>query len=242
MIKATKISDPGIGDENADAGTEEWAKYWRLAMQTALKNANFDQEQVLALWEHGKQHRAWTKLNRKDGATFKRWEEFVSFALPWGLGSKPEAVRAILESRRGYRATQRETVPEPSEPGRGKVKPGHDDHKLSLETAKRLRAINRAPEIVGKLYDQGLISQVDAAKLGKKGIDTVEVAGELAKVVEETKACECQKEKKAAIKPVVERLVGGRSESTYDKLVKLWAKATESERARFLAEVVQDQR
>jgi hypothetical protein len=70
---------------------------------------------------------------------------------------------AILESRKGYRSTQRETVPEPSEPGRGKVKPGHDDHKLSLETAKRLRAINRAPEIVGKLYDQGLVSQVDAA-------------------------------------------------------------------------------
>jgi hypothetical protein len=237
MIKATKISDPGIGDENADAGTEEWAKYWRLAMQTALKNANFDQEQVLALWEHGKQHRAWTKLNRKDGATFKRWEEFVSFALPWGLGSKPEAVRAILESRKGYRSTQRETVPEPST--KWDKSTNHDEELISLPAQTRLRAINRAPEIVGKLYDQGLISQVDAAKLGKKGIDTVEVAGELAKVVEETKACECQKEKKAAIKPVVERLVGGRSESTYDKLVKLWAKATEVERARFLSEVVQ---
>jgi hypothetical protein len=239
MIMATKISDPGIGNENADAGSEEWAKYWRLAMQTALKNANFDQERVLVLWEHGKQHRAWTKLNRKDGGTFKQWEEFVSDALPWGLGSKPESVRAILESRKGYRSTQRETVPEPQQ-GKRETS-GHDGPK-SDRSAKRLRAINRAPEIVGKLYDEGLISQVDAAKLGKKGIDTVEVAGELAKVVEETKACECTKEKKSAIKLVVERLVGGRSESAYDKLVKLWSKTTDAERTRFLVEVVHESR
>jgi hypothetical protein len=239
MIMATKISDPGIGNENADAGSEEWAKYWRLAMQTALKNANFDQERVLVLWEHGKQHRAWTKLNRKDGGTFKQWEEFVSDALPWGLGSKPESVRAILESRKGYRSTQRETVPEPRT--KWDESTPHDG-ELSINAQQRLRAINRAPEIVGKLYDEGLISQVDAAKLGKKGIDTVEVAGELAKVVEETKACECIKEKKSAIKPVVERLVGGRSESAYDKLVKLWAKTTDAERTRFLVEVVHESR
>ena len=237
MIMATKISDPGIGNENADAGSEEWAKYWRLAMQTALKNANFDQERVLVLWEHGKQHRAWTKLNRKDGGLFKRWEEFVSDALPWGLGSKPEAVRSILESRKGYRSTQRETVPEPQQ---GKRETSGNDCPMSERAAKNLRAINRAPEIVGKLYDEGLISQVDAAKLGKKGIDAVEVAGELAKIVEEIKACECTKEKKSAIKPVVERLVGGRSESPYDKLLKLWNKITPAERTRFLVEVVHE--
>jgi hypothetical protein len=70
---------------------------------------------------------------------------------------------ATLESRKGYRSTQRETVPEPSEPGRGKVKEPHDAEVFGSDTSSRLRAINRAPEIVGKLYDQGLISQVDAA-------------------------------------------------------------------------------
>ena len=42
----------------------------------------------------------------------------------------------------------REHVPEPSEPGRGKVKPPHDDRVLSAPVEQRLRAINRAPEIV----------------------------------------------------------------------------------------------
>lgn len=227
-------TDPGIGDEHAPLGSEEWAKFWRLAMQRAIKNASFDQDRVCSLYQHGVKHRAWSKLTRKDGSQFKTWEAFVSEAVPWGLGSKPDAVKTILEARNGHRATQRETVPEPSEPGRGKIKPGNDCGNLSDRTSANLRAINRAPEIVGRLYDEGLIAQVDAAKLGKKELDASEVAAEMARVVEETREVESVKERRKAIKEVARRLGGGKPETTLDKLKKLWAKATEQERKQFL--------
>jgi hypothetical protein len=53
------------------------------------------------------------------------------------------------------RATQRETVPEPQQ---GKRETSTTElQKLNPETTRRLRAINRAPEIVGRLYDVGTI-------------------------------------------------------------------------------------
>lgn len=94
---AMNWTDPGIGDENAPPGSEEWAKFWRLAMQRAIKNASFDQDRVCSLYQHGQQHEAWTKLTKKDGSPFKDWQEFVSETVPWGLGSKPDAVRAIIQ-------------------------------------------------------------------------------------------------------------------------------------------------
>ena len=225
-------TDPGIGDENAPPGSEEWAKFWRLAMQRAIKNASFDQDRVCSLYQHGVEHRAWSKLTRKDGSAFKTWEAFVSEAVPWGLGSKPDAVKTILEARNGRRATQRETVPEPQQ-GRRETSTT-ELQKLNPETTRRLRAINRAPEIVGRLYDEGLISQVDAAKLGKKDLDPSEVAAEIARVVEETKDVEPVKERRKAIKEVAKRVSGGKPETTLDKLKKLWGKATEQERSQFL--------
>lgn len=227
-----KDSDPGIGDATAPVGSEEWAKRWRLEMQAAMKNATNDQDRVCRLWQFGDEHRAWTKLNRRDGKLFKDWREFVAETVPWGLGSKPDAVTKILEQRIGHRAMQRETVPEPQQ-GKRETS-GHDDQKLSAETAKRLRAINRAPEIVGRLYDEGLIAQVDAAKLGKKELDASEVAAEIARVVEETKEVESVKERRKAIKEVARRLGGGKPETTLSKMKKLWAKATEQERKQFL--------
>jgi hypothetical protein len=224
-------TDPGIGDENAPPGSEEWAKFWRLAMQRAIKNASFDQDRVCSLYQHGVEHRAWSKLTRKDGSAFKTWEAFVSEAVPWGLGSKPDAVKTILEARHGRRATQRETVPEPRT--KWDESTPHDA-SLSRYAEQRIRAINRAPEIVGRLYDEGLISQVDAAKLGKKELDAAEVAAEIARVVEETKEVESVKERRKAIKEVAKRVGGGKAETTVDKLKKLWGKATEQERAQFL--------
>lgn len=224
-------TDPGIGDEHAPLGSEEWAKFWRLAMQRAIKNASFDQDRVCSLYQHGVKHRAWSKLTRKDGSQFKTWEAFVSEAVPWGLGSKPDAVKTILEARNGHRATQRETVPEPRTKWDEST---GNDCPLSDRSAKLLRAINRAPEIVGKLYDEGLIAQVDAAKLGKKELDASEVAAEIARVVEETKEVESVKERRKAIKEVATRLGGGKPETTLSKMKKLWAKATEQERKQFL--------
>jgi len=224
-------TDPGIGDENAPPGSEEWAKFWRLAMQRAIKNASFDQDRVCSLYQHGVQHRAWSKLTRKDGSSFKTWEAFVSEAVPWGLGSKPDTVKTILEARNGRRATQRETVPEPRTKWDESTR---NDCELTSRRDSLLRAINRAPEIVGRLYDEGLISQVDAAKLGKKDLDASDVAAEIARVVEETKDVKSVTERRKAIKEVARRVGGGKAETTLDKLKKLWGKATEQERRQFL--------
>lgn len=226
-----KDSDPGIGDATAPVGSEEWAKRWRLEMQAAMKNATNDQDRVCRLWQFGDEHRAWTKLNRRDGKLFKDWREFVAETVPWGLGSKPDAVTKILEQRIGHRATQRETVPEPRTKWDEST---GNDCPLSDRSAKLLRAINRAPEIVGRLYDEGLIAQVDAAKLGKRELDASEVAAEIARVVEETKEVESVKERRKAIKEVATRLGGGKPETTLSKMKKLWAKATEQERKQFL--------
>ena len=226
-----KDSDPGIGNATAPVGSEEWAKRWRLEMQAAMKNATNDQDRVCRLWQFGDEHRAWTKLNRRDGKLFKDWREFVAETVPWGLGSKPDSVTKILEQRIGHRATQRETVPEPRTKWDESTR---NDCVLTERTASNLRAINRAPEIVGRLYDEGLIAQVDAAKLGKKELDASEVAAEIARVVEETKAVESVKERRKAIKEVATRLGGGKTETTLSKMKKLWAKATEQERKQFL--------
>ena len=218
-----KDSDPGIGDPLAPVGSSEWAKRWRLSMQSAMKNATVDQTRFCELWEFGKQHRAWTMLNRRDGAMFKRWEDFVTETVPWGLGSKPDQVRTMLESRNGKRATQRETVPEPRT--KWDESTAHNEPLINIPTAKRLRAINRAPEIVGQLYDQGLISQVDAAKLGKKSLDPGQVAAEIARVVEETKGVETQEEKRKAIKAVAVRVAGAKTETPEEQCVKAFRKS-----------------
>jgi hypothetical protein len=54
-----------------------------------------------------------------------------------------------------HEATQRETVPEPQQ-GKRETLP-NDWAKLSRQAQTNLRAINRAPEIVGRLYDEGTI-------------------------------------------------------------------------------------
>jgi len=56
----------------------------------------------------------------------------------------------MLERWASSRSTQRETVPEPQQ---GKRETStHDEEKLSRPVEQRLRAINRPPEIVGKLF------------------------------------------------------------------------------------------
>jgi hypothetical protein len=66
----------------------------------------------------------------------------------------------MLERWASYRSTQRETVPEPQQ---GKREASTTKlQKLNPETTRRLRAINRAPEIVGKRFgvSQQYVSKV----------------------------------------------------------------------------------
>ena len=67
-----------------------------------------------------------------------------------------------------------EPTPPPPGPGRGHKKAeGHNVPTLLLDhaadkKADRLRAILRAPEVIQTAYREGLIGQVDAARLGPK--------------------------------------------------------------------------
>jgi hypothetical protein len=56
----------------------------------------------------------------------------------------------MLERWASSRSTQRETVPEPRT--KWDESKDHDEPLISKPTEKRLRAINRAPEIVGKRF------------------------------------------------------------------------------------------
>ena len=56
-----------------------------------------------------------------------------------------------------------ETVSESGQGERTDLTFNHDDDKLASASETRLRAINRAPEIVADLYRDGLINQVDGS-------------------------------------------------------------------------------
>jgi hypothetical protein len=73
-----------------------------------------------------------------------------------------------VTSKVSFRAAQLETVAEPRQGERTDLTSGHDGPKLDERTAKRLRSINRAPDIVKDAYREGRISQTLAAKLGPR--------------------------------------------------------------------------
>lgn len=70
--------------------------------------------------------------------------------------------------RIGHRATQRETVPEPRTKWDESTP---NDWALSRQAQTNLRAINRAPEIVGRLYARENLQRTKAAEnTGKNDI------------------------------------------------------------------------
>ena len=217
------ISDPGIGKEDAPVGTTEWAQRWRLQLQSSVKNAVFDTKRISDIVAVGNKHRAWTLLNRKDGTLYRDWATFVSDPMPWGLGKNPKLFMELLQQSQGKRAAQLETVPEPAEPGRGKEKEDHDDPLFGRAAERRLRAINRAPEIVAELYREGVINQIDAARLGQEGIDRGEVAAEMARIAEEVKQLPV-KEKRKLVNAKAKELAGCQKPSPEELVVKTFRK------------------
>src|SRR5690606_22207437 len=115
------------------------------------------------------------------GAAYTTFKEFCETPEPWGLGEPETKIRAALEVSMGKAAAQLETVDEatpetsrnPDGKNQWKKVSGHDDLKpnraisvsISNETAKRLRAITRAPSAIQDAYREGRISQTLAAKL-----------------------------------------------------------------------------
>jgi hypothetical protein len=87
---------------------------------------------------------------------------------PWGLGTEFDKFRALIASEIGEREFDRLTASECLSAGR----PTKEEENRGLEVpdsrrrTKRLRAINRAPEIIQRLYDQDLHAVDLAAKFG----------------------------------------------------------------------------
>jgi hypothetical protein len=158
----------------------------------------------------------------------------------------PEKFRAYLRAEVGDRDADLITVDQgdnkggrppkgeenPSDNRTGFRQPGHDK-------AAKLRAILRSPPLVQDLYRNGLITQKAAARMGPDE-PTPEQAGRVAEARQELERLDRSlppREFRAAAKEAVARVLGSRDPSPLDLLRRAWAKASDAQRAEFLAEV-----
>lgn len=159
-------SDPGIGSWEAEIGSADWAKRFRLAWLATKHTLRTAPERFVNYYHKAIETRAWTLMNGPDGATFKSFEAFCEAPEPWGFGEPWANIKPYLLGVLNERELDLATVAPAQSP------PGKKRDTMSLnsddKTAKRLRAINRAPEPVKELYRKGLIGQQVAAKLGPK--------------------------------------------------------------------------
>jgi hypothetical protein len=250
-----KQADPGYGDPLAPVGSSEWAKRWRLEFQNVIKSLPQAPTVSVAFYKKGEEYRAWTLLTDGGGRPFLDFDSFCSCRQPWGLGMDPAKFRAYLAAEVGERGAALITVP----PGddKGGAPPGNTNAskdkptpettgatvapvvsgEMSGRTAKNLRAILRAPEVVQELYREGRIAQVVAAKLGPMS-PTPEQAAQVAEVRQAIEALDRSmsppKFRKEAARVVAESL-GASGPTTLDILRRAWSKATPDERRAFAA-------
>ncbi len=185
-------SDPGTGDPRAPVGTRPWAEHWRLVFQTYVQQMDASPEVVEQFRRLGEEHRAWTLLNKRDGSRFEKWEEFCEYPRPWGLEIEPERFKKYLIAKYGERVVQTETARPDGRKFRERdeqghyVQTGHDvpnGSEAEQKHAKRMRAVLRAPQPIQQLYQDELIGQKEAARLGPDR-PTPEQAARLAEVTE----------------------------------------------------------
>lgn len=235
----TDFIDPGVGDPEAPVGTEGWAQRWRLALQHHADGTETKTKRIMETIANGLQHRAWTLITDKHGKHFDDFRQFVSHHKPWGLGKDPDKFLAMLELEMGKEAAQLETVAEPqqgrrtdleekgkseestSPARRGKSAPGHTKDE-------KLRAINRAPSVVGDLYRQGLINQTEAAKLGKKGSDSQKIEQTLKSTVKKVKSLP-KKEQRQKVNEVARELAGTKTKTRVEKVFDTFLRFTSDE-------------
>lgn len=181
-------ADPGVGSPAAPVGTEAWAQRIRLTLQSHLKEIPKEPSFVKGHFDLVHTHRAWTLMNKPDGTYFRTFDEFCEHKTPWGLGKPWREIEAMLAPFVGKRTLQLVTAPvetdaretrEHDEAGRF-TKDNHSPHDAEKGskrrgTPERVQAILRAPQQIQKLYTEGQIGQVQAARLGprppKRGLD-----------------------------------------------------------------------
>jgi hypothetical protein len=94
----------------------------------------------------------------------------MSSPKPWGLGTEFDKFRALIASEIGEREFDRLTASEAVQGARTDLEETSriGCEKFGARRTQQLRAINRAPEILQRLYDQDLLA-VDLAENEKKG-------------------------------------------------------------------------
>lgn len=160
------------GDQYAEKGTTPWADWQRSRMKHALKDVNFEARQIVAVIRDmcSGLHPAWHLMTREDGVGFRTFEEFVTS--PDGLTypsyekfkgmalSDPDAMK---EREYDLLTAAPALKPDNYSPQ------GSAPVALSLRANRsiiRLRAINRAPVFIRKLYVANLIDAKLAEQLG----------------------------------------------------------------------------
>jgi hypothetical protein len=136
-----------------------------------VEGAQFRVHNLRTIIEQFIHNRGWALLDTKDGNTYRRFGDFVTAAKPWGLGTDYEKFRNLIASEIDEREFDRWTTNEPkTENGRPpkQDKPAIEWHVSNTSRSRQLRAINRAPPVIQKLYDDDLIAVDLAAQFGPK--------------------------------------------------------------------------
>jgi len=233
------------GDQFAEKGTQAWADWQRSRLCHAIKDVHFEAKQIVGVIREmcAGEHPAWHLMTRPEGRGFRTFEEFVT-AIPQegGLGY-PDYVkfrtiaisdRTILNERE-YDLLTAIPGPTPQEAGQRKgCAPGaHPSRRV-----KGLRAINRAPALVGRLYVAGLIDAKLAECLGPDK-DAPGYAGRKEKADRAVAAIKGlsrngdDADYRRSVNEAVRRVFGKKERTPREWLEHWWGKATAATRRAF---------
>lgn len=250
-------SDPGVGSWDAEVGSPEWAKRFRLGWLATKHDLRDAPERFVRYYRKAVETRAWTVMNGPDGGTFRTFDEFCRAPEPWGFGEpwaniRPFLVGVVPERELDLATVSPAKVPEPpakGKPNRGKPNPdalpGRESgsKEPGHASGERLRAIaERAPEPARELYKQGLLGQKEAAKLGPKNPkpeDAARVTAIAQELASEARALDAstealRKQAQRALTLKARQLLGVQSDRVTD-LLRAIERLADDDRARLVA-------
>jgi hypothetical protein len=240
------------GDPLADVGTPGWARRVRVVLLDAVDGAKFTANHLCGVLDQFVRNRGWMLLDTRDGRPYRRFEDFVAALRPWGLGIEYPKFRALVMTEIGEREFDRLTASQPAQGERSDLTSPLEEAKLPDKTTWKYRAINRAPAVIKKLFDDDLLAVDVAAKFGPappKGANGAghERRGELERKAEalqervETirvfRADLTPRKLKQEINAAAREILQLKERTREEWLRHWWKKCTAAERRKFLTEV-----
>jgi hypothetical protein len=233
------------GRPGAKIGTREWADYIRLHVTANVDHLGEQDESFAGSLEFMHRENAWPLLTRKDGSMFRNMAEFIVYPSPWGLGKKWKTLEPYVtaglaklgkspeEIERFTLAARAETVAPMAKAGGPRQGAG----RPQLELAPLPKAESREAEPASEVNQADMVSLIAPEQPGPKpkhGNDatylTSRIARDAPEVLERMKAGEFKSARAAAIEAGIVK-----PPDIFRALCRLWGKATEAERARFLS-------